>query len=289
MTKHMTGSVGTNDELFTGQSDPRVTEPDLLADARDGRRSVEAFLAAERAAQTDGHGPGSTDASRDSVSLAGTTATFTASAVGSGSAIQGDDGDNDLGDPSATTSLTIHGGMGWDVLRGGSADDQLYGEEDFDFLMGGAGNGLIDGGDGFDTVSYETETGGAGIVLNMSESDWSYNGAVYGAFTGTDTWGNLDTLASIEMVLGSAYDDVVYAGGLSREWSCTASAETTRSSAVRRRSRARWTRSSAARATIPSWTASSCTRDWMASRSISPASAEPRPARATTRFRKSTM
>ncbi|QFU17788.1 calcium-binding protein [Microvirga thermotolerans] len=182
-------------------SDLGAHVPDPLADAREGRRSLQAYPDAEKAA-------GERSSSLETNALSSASAGFSASSV-----IRGDDGDNDLGSHDATASQAIYAGMGWDTLRGGSADDQLFGEEDDDLLIGWQGSDLIDGGDGFDTVSYETETGGRGVVVNLTDAAWTYDGITYAAFTGTDTWGNLDTYVGIEAAVGSAYDDVINVQG----------------------------------------------------------------------------
>lgn len=195
-------SIEADEHRLGGLSGPQVPDLDLLTDAQDGRRSLDAFLAAEKVATEASATKEASDPAMNSVmGLAGS------------SVIRGDDGDNDLGSHTATTSETIYGGMGWDTLRGGAGDDQLFGEEDDDLLIGWRGNDLLDGGNGFDTVSYETETGGQGAVINFTNTVWTYGGTTYQAFTGTDTWGTLDTYVNIESVIGSAYGDVINVQG----------------------------------------------------------------------------
>ncbi|HEV2565811.1 MAG TPA: calcium-binding protein, partial [Microvirga sp.] len=134
------------------------------------------------------------------------------------SVIQGDSGDNELGSPDTTTSVTINGADGYDTLWGGTAADALHGDVDNDSLIGGAGNDTLDGGLDWDVVSYHEETGGAGIVLNLSDTAWTYGATTYASLTGTDTWGNLDTLLNIEEVFGSASGDVIYAADSAQGW-----------------------------------------------------------------------
>ncbi|WP_165820083.1 hypothetical protein [Microvirga sp. KLBC 81] len=139
------------------------------------------------------------------------TTTFGVASVGTQAVITGDAGDNDLGSHSTTTSNTIYAGLGFDTLRGGTGNDKLYGEEDNDLLIGWQGSDTLDGGDGYDTASYETETGGAGIVVNLTASSWTYGGRTYASMTGKDTWGSIDSYAQIEAVVGSRGNDIVNA------------------------------------------------------------------------------
>ncbi|MDG2571257.1 hypothetical protein P7L87_27265, partial [Vibrio parahaemolyticus] len=138
--------------------------------------------------------------------------TFGLAAAGNPSVITGDAGNNDLGSHSTTTATTIYGDLGYDTLRGGTGNDKLYGGEDDDLLIGWRGNDILDGGDGYnDTVSYETETGGAGIVINLTTDIWTYNGQTYASMTGKDSWGGIDTYANIESFVGSQGNDIINA------------------------------------------------------------------------------
>jgi VCBS repeat-containing protein len=77
----------------------------------------------------------------------------------------------------------------------GGADDFLGGMGD-DILQGGAGNDTLDGSGGNDTADY---------------SDGTANGLVVNLNTGVSNGGGLghDTLANIENVLGSGFDDTI--------------------------------------------------------------------------------
>jgi Ca2+-binding RTX toxin-like protein len=88
----------------------------------------------------------------------------------------------------------LHGGLGSDELYGGEGNDKLYGGQGNDFLVGGKGSDYINGGAGFDTADYSDE-GGAGITVNLK------------AGTVIDTYGNTDTLVSIERIRATDYDD----------------------------------------------------------------------------------
>ena len=140
------------------------------------------------------------------------TAAIGFAAIGPLSIINGNSGNNDLGSHSATTANTIYGDLGYDTLRGGSGNDKLYGGDDDDLLIGWKGNDTLDGGDGYsDTVSYETETGGAGVVINFTTDSWVYNGQTYASMTGRDTWGFIDPYVGIESLVGSQGNDIINA------------------------------------------------------------------------------
>jgi Ca2+-binding RTX toxin-like protein len=88
-----------------------------------------------------------------------------------------------------------NGADGNDILRGGDGNDTLYGHAGDDLLVGGEGADYINGGDGIDTVSY-------------FESDSAVN---VNLATGVESGGHAqgDTIADVENVIGSDYDDVI--------------------------------------------------------------------------------
>ncbi|EDL50119.1 calcium-binding protein [Erythrobacter sp. SD-21] len=88
----------------------------------------------------------------------------------------------------------IEGGLHDDVLYGLDGNDSLDGGGDNDILFGGTGDDLLDGGYGFDTVDYS----GASSAITLR---WRI---VHSQSEGKDT------LRSIEQVIGSAFDDVLY-------------------------------------------------------------------------------
>lgn len=128
-------------------------------------------------------------------------------------------GGNDWLDASAAVNV-IHGrgGIGFDVLRGGSADDLLYGEADADALYGGGGNDQLFGGDGDDHL-----TGGAGANLisggagsDTARFDDATQSVIIDLNNGTVTnngYGAVDTLDSIENLIGGAYNDILIGEG----------------------------------------------------------------------------
>lgn len=154
----------------------------------------------------------------DTTSHESSTQTTMAPAPLAANTITGTVDDDVLGDPNATTAVTISGADGYDTLYGGRAADLLQGDADNDTLIGGAGNDTLDGGTDYDTVSYAEETGGAGVVVNLSDAAWTYGTATYQSRTGTDTWGSLDTYLNIDAVTGSTEGDVIYAGNSASGW-----------------------------------------------------------------------
>ncbi len=106
----------------------------------------------------------------------------------------------------------LSGDSGNDTISGLAGDDGLFGGVGNDVLSGGAGNNYYSGGAGadkfiggkstaagqWDKVSYESETGGQGIVVSFTSTQ---------AITVVDTYGTTDTGSSIEEIKGSSYDD----------------------------------------------------------------------------------
>ncbi|WP_225767993.1 calcium-binding protein [Inquilinus sp. Marseille-Q2685] len=91
---------------------------------------------------------------------------------------------------------TMNGGDGNDTVSGQDGNDRLNGGNGNDYLNGGAGSDLLDGGAGIDTVSYGDAT--ARISINLQA------GQIGGAATG-------DTLANIENLTGTRFDDYIAA------------------------------------------------------------------------------
>ncbi|KAB0267927.1 beta strand repeat-containing protein [Microvirga brassicacearum] len=106
----------------------------------------------------------------------------------------------------------VSGDAGNNTLQGSAGDDQINGLDGNDLLIGGNGSDTLNGGNGTDTVSYATETGSAGVRVNLGTQAWTYEGVTYQAGTGTDTWGNVDTYVQIEKIIGTAKADV-FTGG----------------------------------------------------------------------------
>lgn len=93
----------------------------------------------------------------------------------------------------------LDGAAGDDLLAGGDGADYLDAGQSDDVLVGGAGGDAMIGGDGYDTVSYADAASGVAMELGS----WtSYNAG------GGDAEG--DYLKSIEKIVGSSFDDVLF-------------------------------------------------------------------------------
>ena len=99
-------------------------------------------------------------------------------------AVAGDGNDHLTGNSGANR---LYGMRGDDTLAGGGGDD---------LLLGGPGDDLLDGGDGVDTASYVGAT--AGVAVNLGSSGPQPTGGA-----------GVDTLISIENLIGSDHDDVL--------------------------------------------------------------------------------
>ncbi len=143
----------------------------------------------------------------------------------------------------------LYGGNAQDTLWGGDGDDHLYafgnqapnsngnqynrlhGDAGDDVLVSGSGTSAIDGGEGYDTVSYALAANAMTIDLstppdfndatkkhNFSGIEADFPGVVFtGHATDGITTNNIihyDALANIEGVIGSAHDDVITGNGL---------------------------------------------------------------------------
>lgn len=98
---------------------------------------------------------------------------------------------------------TLHGGLTDDLLEGNGGNDILIGRQGSDVLDGGDGNDIIRpgegnntviGGDGEDTLSYIGLF--TGIVADFSVGQVTHNG-------------DIDTVESIEHLIGTEFDDTV--------------------------------------------------------------------------------
>ncbi|MGP1273038.1 MAG: LamG-like jellyroll fold domain-containing protein, partial [Phycisphaerales bacterium] len=89
----------------------------------------------------------------------------------------------------------LEGLGGADTLLGGHGDDILRGGDGDDILAGNSGQDTLDGGDGHDIADYSSATGPVQVDVTL-------DGVAQD--TGTD---GVDTLTSIEGVVGSDHDD----------------------------------------------------------------------------------
>tara|TARA_R110002124_G_scaffold64985_2_gene178029 strand:- start:862969 stop:881598 length:18630 start_codon:yes stop_codon:yes gene_type:complete len=89
----------------------------------------------------------------------------------------------------------IDGDAGNDTLYGDGGNDTLLGGLGTDVLSGGAGNDSLDGGSGIDTADYSAEGGGITVDLTNIGSEV------------TDSGAGIDTLTSIEHIIGTGFVD----------------------------------------------------------------------------------
>ncbi len=88
----------------------------------------------------------------------------------------------------------VDGGVGIDTLEGGAGNDTLRGGADADTLDGGSGDDILDGGTGINDATYAAAT--ASVTVDLA------------AGTASGGAGN-DTLANIQNITGSQFDDVI--------------------------------------------------------------------------------
>ncbi len=96
----------------------------------------------------------------------------------------------------------LQGGLGNDGLVGGVGADSVWGGAGDDALDGGVGDDTIDGGAGFDLVSYAFAATHVEIDLSILEDQLTRGGGV-------------DTLISIEGVIGSDHNDLLTGSNVS--------------------------------------------------------------------------
>lgn len=89
--------------------------------------------------------------------------------------------------------------VGIERARGGRFADTLTGDAGRNVFAGNAGNDTMDGGDGVDRVRYDREFRMDGSTQGVTVD--------LGAGTATDSFGNTDTLISIERATGTEWDD----------------------------------------------------------------------------------
>jgi|CXWL01.1.fsa_nt_gi Ca2+-binding RTX toxin-like protein len=92
------------------------------------------------------------------------------------------------------TDESLHGGGGDDIIHAGDGNDVLLGDG-----LAVLGNDLLDGGNGVDTIDYNfRDLRTEGVNVNLSTG-----------VGGTISGGEIDTLISIENVIGTAFSDSI--------------------------------------------------------------------------------
>jgi Ca2+-binding RTX toxin-like protein len=91
----------------------------------------------------------------------------------------------------------LNGLGGNDTLSGENGNDTLNGGDGNDTLFGNSGNDALNGGVGADRVDYSSDGGGLGVNVNLATG------------VAIDTFGNTDTLTSIEVVIGTNANDTL--------------------------------------------------------------------------------
>jgi Ca2+-binding RTX toxin-like protein len=110
----------------------------------------------------------------------------------------------------------LSGGNGDDSIDAGTENDQVFGQAGNDVLYGGAGDDVLDGGDGNDVLEgaagADNLIGGNGIdTASYANSADGVIVAMAGPSIGGDAIG--DTMTSIEQVIGSGFNDMIFGDG----------------------------------------------------------------------------
>lgn len=106
----------------------------------------------------------------------------------------------------------LKGSNGDDRLDGGAGVDALYGGNGNDILIGGAAADLLDGGKGRDAVYYTNAN--TGVTVNLGDASKNTGDAAGDSFT------------SIEILMGSRFDDRLFGDATNNEVNGGAGADT---------------------------------------------------------------
>ncbi len=101
-------------------------------------------------------------------------------------------------------------GDGNDTVLATEANDRLHAGAGNDVLSGGAGDDEYDGGEGTDTADYSVEIGANGIIVRVLPIQPPL---LLPNFEVTDTYGDIDTLISIELLIATGGADVINLNG----------------------------------------------------------------------------
>jgi hypothetical protein len=128
----------------------------------------------------------------------------------------GDGDDTIFISPVFIKPATINGGLGEDVLTGGSGNDQINGEDGIDFLFGGKGNDTITGGTGDGQtidgqVGNDLLTGGAEVddIFGGFGNDSINGGGGDDRLRGDDP---TDKIGGKDTIHGEDGDDIILSG-----------------------------------------------------------------------------
>ena len=113
--------------------------------------------------------------------------------------LTGDDGANSIFGLGGNDSIFGLGGN--DTLNGGDGNDTVFGGDGNDTLIGGAGDDSLVGGNGIDTADYSLSTDSVTVNLLAGTGGSTIPFANMGT--------GIDTLSSIESLLGSLYADML--------------------------------------------------------------------------------
>jgi Ca2+-binding RTX toxin-like protein len=98
-----------------------------------------------------------------------------------------------------------------DSLQGTSGNDRILGLGGNDLLDGRAGSDVLDGGDGADIAFYFADANG--VIVNLSAAPITAGGVTVQPNSARDGSGGIDTLISIEAVVGSNFGGDTLIGG----------------------------------------------------------------------------
>jgi Ca2+-binding RTX toxin-like protein len=101
---------------------------------------------------------------------------------------------------AAAAAAVLKGTDGADELWGASTTTQIQAGGGNDFIVSGGNGARIDGGDGFNTLSYQYSEGERGVIVDVGQG------------VATNAFGARDSFANIQRVVGSDQRDELFAG-----------------------------------------------------------------------------
>ena len=123
----------------------------------------------------------------------------------------------------------LSGAAGNDELRGGSGNDLVFGGDDDDLVIGGNGDDTLFGGDGNDTVQGgadddllsgglgDDDINGIGGGNDTVTFETAANGVTVDLDAGSASGEGTDTIANIDNVIGSGFDDFIFGDAFDNE------------------------------------------------------------------------